>query len=212
MIDITRSSFLTRSDGGEDSKLVRVKFNSGVSKPMRYARKRCLDEANRITKHQNGTPPTIQEWRHDQNLFSIDTIEELFGSFDAMINKVQTYYQSKPRNSAEIKETVLTGEELKSYRSEISPGPFKSDVVHRKRKSEHVSRIPRRWTDEQLAEFLLEACGKQRSFINIGQYNVWRAQQLHDCPSSPTISHHLGNGRWSQEMFDRAREIIAARE
>lgn len=110
MADIMQSGFLTRSEGN-DSDLISVKFNSGTSKRMRYARKRCLDDVHKWSKSLHRLP-TETEWRENPQMFTMDTIKELFGSFDAMLSELEKRKQPKTRHKSEVKVSNLKKEKV----------------------------------------------------------------------------------------------------
>ena len=100
------NGFLTKAKG-DDDRLALVKFNNGTTKPMKRARKRCLDDADKLQKSIHHLP-SEEEWAKRPYLFSLGTVEDLFGSYPAMLDELQKRKQPPPRRPAQIKVAKIT--------------------------------------------------------------------------------------------------------
>ena len=207
MVDIMQGSFLTRAEG-DDSKLVWVKYNSGTSKPMRHAKKRCLDDAQKWARSLHRFPAEA-EWRNNPKMFTLETVEELFGSFDEML--AQLRYRSKPPG---LFHGTPKGTTSQGSGKDANIQTETSDVKPKSQKSKEASTMKRReWTDQELANCLHQACGDQ-DYVTTGQYEAWKelaAQDGMTLPDRSTIMFRLGDGKW-RSAFPKMREILGIRE
>ncbi|MBR2796117.1 hypothetical protein IKE13_03645 [Candidatus Saccharibacteria bacterium] len=188
MADIMQSGFLTRSEGN-DGELAFVRFNSGTSKRMRHARKRCLDDVHNWSKSLHRLP-TKEDWPQNPQMFTMETVKELFGSFEAMLAELEKRKQPKTHQKSEVKVTQMTDAEGK----ELSRKQL--------------------FTDQRLAEILYEAsAGKNR--ITPSEYARWyksKGATPMDYPKNlQTIFNRLGRGRASV-AFKRMRELLGLPE
>ena len=184
MADIMQGSFLTRAEG-DDSELAYVKFNSGTSKRMRHAKKRCLDDAQKWRKSLHRFP-TEEEWQKNPQMFTLDTVEDLFGSFDEMIDELK----AKNKPSQTWKPKIKTSRKPKSERKEGA-------TMGRKQE----------YTDQELAKILHSAC-EGKAYIDQLQYKHWYSRQTERTPTPDTIARRLGGGRWNSQLFDRMRGLL----
>ncbi len=201
--------FLTKAKG-DDDKLVLVKFNNGTTKPMKRARKRCLDDADKLQKSIR-RPPSEEEWAKRSHLFSLGTVEDLFGSYPAMLDELQKRKQPPPGRPAQVKITemakerrVIFGQE--TAKEETRPKPPQKATMETE-VYEMTKKTRQAYSDKELAELLYEACDG-RPYISVGQYQQWSTSQSKKVPVSMTVANRFGNGLWSEKIFDRMREIL----
>lgn len=186
------NSFLTKAEG-DDSELVWVRFNNGVQKPMRHARKRCLDEASKWIKSLHHLP-SREEWCENPQMFAIETVEELFGTFDEMLKVLERRKQPSSPRLKPIKTSRITQAPPVDTRKE--------------KRTEMVKPV---YTEQQVAKILHDACG-DKAYITQPEYNAWRELQEEDAPSFITITKYLSNGQWNPQMFDRMRQLLGIKK
>ena len=221
MADIMAGNFLTKAEG-DDGKLTVVKFNNGTTKPMRHAKKFCLDEINRWQKSLHRLP-NPDDWpgakKTRPQLLSLETIDDLFGSFDGMIDALEkrkrpprdyisTVKIIQPKKTPEVENVQVEApqpeaENIQPETSEVQPESIEKS-------EENMAGREKQWTDLALAEIVHEACG-DKTFISIGNYSGWRSNTPKVVPSCTTISKRLGNGRW-EDVFPAMRKLLGLEE
>lgn len=178
------------STKGDDGEMAFVRYNSGFQKRMRHARKHCLDEAHKWAKSLRHLP-TRDEWLENPKMFAIDTVEELFGSFDNMLEKLEAKVRPKP-----------LGDDYLALRDSLQ------EQMRKRARKESAMAKGRKYTEESLAEALVRAF-KEQSTITSVEYESWR-NSLSDranVPSGPSIRLRLGQGSWPRAV-ERARELM----
>ena len=197
--------YLTKAKGSDDE-LVWVKFNNGASRPMKKARKRCLDDADKLQKTIHHLP-SPEEWQKESHFASLGTVDELFGSFDAMLKELKRY--KSPSKVAQSLTTVKVYKVTEEGNEELKDTLVLEPDSVEKRKARRQMIKKQTFSDRQLAEILHRACGGQ-VYITKNQYDVWRDSQKETVPTSNTIATRLGKGFWDISIFHRMRQLLTA--
>lgn len=146
-----------------------IKNNAGRAMYLSEPKPVCLSFAKTWLKRSGKTGmPTREEWTNNRGMFTIEAVEELFGSYDLMIVELE-----------------------KAMKAPMEPKP--------KRKL---------YTDKELAEILYRVCMEKGSYFTGAEYTAWRSGRSTDFPVVTTIAKRLGEGLWSQAIFDRMWQLL----
>lgn len=195
--------FLTKAKGDED-KVIWVNFNNGASRPMKRAKKRCLDDVAKLEKSLHHLP-SQEEWQKEPHFISLSTVDKLFGSYNAMLKEFK-----KLKNPLK---TPKNRNAVKIYRIDQVQREDNDQGINQDARSDSKRMIigamskERVFSNLEIAQILYEACdGKEH--ITLREYKTWRKLQDKKVPSHTTIIKHLGGGRWSPQLFNNMRRLL----